>query len=452
MNPLAELARKLFFSRLAVFFVAFSLSFAALLLTHSYIIGPVENHFNFGWETGRVAAHLAAGEGYVSPLPAPTGPTALVPPVYPLLMVAVFKLFGIYSAPSALVLLTLNCVFSGLTAVLLCELGGLVVNSVVGALAGWAWAFYPYAEQVNTRDIWETSLTTCLIVLLVLLAFRIGPKTSLLGWLGYGALCGFTTLSNTSGSIVSLILWAWLFWRLLRDKAEWFRPLALTAVGFILLLTPWWIRNYAAFGKFVPLRTNFWMEVWTGNCFNGVIPGHGQPSDYFDNFEYHSPVFWANDRIYPNSESPSAQRKQAADFARLGEIQYMALKRRETLACMASDPAEFAQLSARRVLFTWTSAFYLVPDIAAHYPLFMPVWIAGYTSLSLLAFFGLYLLFRRDPAAAMPFALLLLLFPGVYYLSHQTLRYRYPIDPEIILLAAITAYFALQKFRPAQPQ
>ena len=41
-----------------------------------------------------VAASLAAGHGFSSPYWIPTGPTALVPPVYPFLLTLVFRVFG----------------------------------------------------------------------------------------------------------------------------------------------------------------------------------------------------------------------------------------------------------------------------------------------------------------------------------------------------------------------
>ena len=47
----------------------------------------------------------------------PTGPTAWEPPLYPFLIASVFRMFGIYSRASALVLLSLNSIFSALTCI-----------------------------------------------------------------------------------------------------------------------------------------------------------------------------------------------------------------------------------------------------------------------------------------------------------------------------------------------
>ena len=58
-----------------IFWTAFLLRVAYITLGHTYRITPINNHFEFGWETGRVAASLASGHGYSSPFSGDTGPT-----------------------------------------------------------------------------------------------------------------------------------------------------------------------------------------------------------------------------------------------------------------------------------------------------------------------------------------------------------------------------------------
>ena len=95
--------------------VALALRLVVMGFTYRIQLDPAQDHWAFGWETGRVARSIATGQGFSSPYSEPTGPTALIPPVYTYLVAGVFKLFGIYTAASALVLLTLNNIFSSLT-------------------------------------------------------------------------------------------------------------------------------------------------------------------------------------------------------------------------------------------------------------------------------------------------------------------------------------------------
>ena len=90
-----------------------------MTLAHTYpAFARTEDHFQFGWEMGRVGRALATGYGFSDPFDGHTGPTAWNPPLYPLLIGAVFRIFGVYTQLSAWVILAinLNSVFSAATA------------------------------------------------------------------------------------------------------------------------------------------------------------------------------------------------------------------------------------------------------------------------------------------------------------------------------------------------
>src|SRR6266436_101770 len=65
----------------------------------------------FAQETGNIAYSLATGKGFSNPFRRETGPTAWLTPVYPLLVAATFKLFGIFTVPSFFFLVCLNILF-----------------------------------------------------------------------------------------------------------------------------------------------------------------------------------------------------------------------------------------------------------------------------------------------------------------------------------------------------
>src|SRR5580700_6192756 len=66
-------------------------------------LDPSREHMAFGWEVGRVAHSIATGHGFGNLFYGETGPTAMTAPLYPYLMAGVFRLFGVYSAHSAIV-------------------------------------------------------------------------------------------------------------------------------------------------------------------------------------------------------------------------------------------------------------------------------------------------------------------------------------------------------------
>lgn len=116
--------RSVFDRTMLAFWAAFLVRVAYLTLAHTYRTRPFPDHFEYGWEMGRIARSLATDHGYADPFDGHTGPTAWVAPLYPLLLAFVFKLTGIYTLTSAWILLTLNSLFSALTVFPIAAIGG----------------------------------------------------------------------------------------------------------------------------------------------------------------------------------------------------------------------------------------------------------------------------------------------------------------------------------------
>src|SRR3982074_2053627 len=144
-----------------------------ITLAHSYHVRLFQDHFQFGWEMGRIARALAAGYGYADPCMGHSGPTAWCPPIYPLLLAAIFKLFGVYTPLSAWVILTINSVFSAATAIAIYEIARRSFNPRVAFWSGWIWALYPAAMQYAVHWIWDMAITTCLFAWVILLALKV---------------------------------------------------------------------------------------------------------------------------------------------------------------------------------------------------------------------------------------------------------------------------------------
>src|ERR1041385_6914976 len=80
-----------------IFLAALLLRLLVITVGHTYRITPRRDHFQFGWEMGRIARSLAAGHGFANPTDLETGPTAWEAPLYPFLLAGVFKVSGIYT-------------------------------------------------------------------------------------------------------------------------------------------------------------------------------------------------------------------------------------------------------------------------------------------------------------------------------------------------------------------
>ncbi len=185
--------------------LAFLLRLAFIFVTGTYrLTDASDNYFGFGWEMGRVAWSLVQGHGFSSPLPLPTGPTAMVGPVYPLLIAIAFKLFGTYSVAAALAIRILQSCFASLTCFLIYLCGRDTVGDFAGKLAAVAWALFPLNIFFAVNRIWETTLTGLLAVLLFWVLLKARNTASFSGWILAGALLGFSALVNTSLVVLAI--------------------------------------------------------------------------------------------------------------------------------------------------------------------------------------------------------------------------------------------------------
>ena len=244
-----------------------------ITLAHTYRVRLAQDHFQFGWEMGRIARALATGYGYADPFVGHTGPTAWVPPLYPLMMAGIFKLFGVYTALSAWAILTINSIFSAAIALFVYEIAARCYNRRVAIWSGWLWALYPAALQYAVHWIWEMSLTAMLFTWVLVLALRMrsvgdtAPEKhaqSTGRWLLFGALWGLIALSNATLLLFLPVCGLWILMGA-RPLLPAVRSAALAGIVFLGFLGPWIGRNWEAFHVFIPIRGNLGAEMYAGS-------------------------------------------------------------------------------------------------------------------------------------------------------------------------------------------
>ena len=392
--------------------VALALRLVVMGFVYTDRLDPARDHWTFGWETGRVARSIATGQGFSSPYPEPTGPTNLIPPTYAYLVAGVFRLCGIYTRSSALVMLTLNSLFSSLTCLPVFFIARRVFGLQAAVRAGWIWAFFPWAVALPNANVWETTLTTLLLSLVVLATLYLERSTTLGAWLGYGALWGITALTNPAVLSTLPFLGAWVWLRHWRRGENCTRVAVAASLIFLVVISPWVWRCSLVYGRFVAFRGGIGLEVLVGNS-----------------SDTSSPANW--------SVLPGENAAELAKLVDLGEEAYMAEKQREARAEIARRPLRFAGLTVRRILNTWTCLWDFPPSLSLDETGLPNVLV--YSFVSLLAFAGIRraLEDRRDGAIAL--VIPLIFYPIVYYLTHSEIRYRHAIDPVIVVFMAYGA-------------
>jgi len=396
-----------------LFWAAFLVRVLYITLAHTYRVHSYDDHFPFGWEAGRIARSLVTGHGYSSPFRGNTGPTAWLPPLYPLLLAAIFKIFGIYTALSAWIALVVNSLFSAATAAAVWEIGRRCFSRANAVWAGWIWALYPAAMQYSVRWFWEMSLTTCLFAWVILLALRMrginrgstspgALPNQTAGWIVFGLLWGMIALSNSSLLLFLPVCGLWILAGTWKGPQSLRDPI-LAAIIFIACLAPWEMRNYAVFHRFIPIRGNLGVEEALGNG-----PGaRGLLMEY---------------------DHPSQSTDQLRLYAQMGEVRYAAMRGELARATIHADRGRFIANSLKRGYLFWAG----VPS-DVRWQLELPRLI-NFGFISLAGLLGLALALKEHIPGAWLFAWAFLLLPLPYYLVTVHARFRHPIEPLITVL------------------
>ncbi len=397
----------------ALFWLALFVRIAYMTLAHTWRVRPYGDHFQFGWEMARIARALVTGYGYADPFNGHTGPTAWVTPAYPLLIAGVFKLFGIYTAVSAWVLLAINCVLNAFIVRTTYEIAARCFNGSVARWSAWIWALYPAAMQYAVKWIWEMTLTAFLFSWVLVLALRMrrigeptGDGPTLRRWAIFGLLWGLIALANPEVCIMLPVTGMWV---LAGSGRAWPRRLpraALAAAVCLACIAPWSLRNQGVFHTFIPLRGNFGAELYLGNGPGAV----GLLMEY----------------NHPGESAP-----QLRLYREMGEVAYVRMRGDRAKTVIRSDWGRFFKLSAKRLYYFWFS----VPHPSDDAP-----WVEygrnlNYQFTSIAGLLGLFLALRRRVPAAGLFAWCFALLPLLYYFVTVHARFRHPFEPLIAILS-----------------
>jgi len=370
---------------------------------------PKEDHWTYAYEAGRIARSLATGHGFSSPLRLPSGPTTWLPPVYPLIFAGVFKVFGIYSTASALAMRVFDSVVSALTCIPICLIGRRFGDRM-GTWAAWAWAFFPHGVYSAAVVTWDSSLSAPILTCLVWLTLEVEKSRSLPAWVGYGALWGLGGLTNPTMLAALPFLLGWLWFRQASPRRLWILRPGTTILASLIVMAPWIVRNYLVFHQPFLLKSNFWLEFVIGN-------GEGQ---------------WS---YTITAMSPEHNPSELRDYVQIGEVEYMAQKRRAAMDFLLHHPALYAWLCVRRFSYVWTGFWSFKPKFLASNTDGGLRHIALTSAYTIPFLLGLWRAFRLKTRTTWLLAAVLFSVPFVTYLTHPFGYYRYIIDPEIVFLA-----------------
>jgi len=358
------------------------------------------------YEQGNVAQALLAGHGFGSPFLS-NQPSAIMPPVYPLIVAALFRIFGIHTPAAMIAVLSLNCMFSALSCIPVFLLARRSFGPRVAAWAGWGWAFSPYGVYFSAEWAWSTHLLLLCLCWLFYMAQIMESSPRLDLWAAFGLLAGFAGLTEPSVLVIIPFLMALAAWRLARAAKQWMMPGLVASLVMVAAISPWMVRNAVVFHRLIPMRDSMGLEMYLSN--NGYS------------------LHWRSGDHHPNHDP-----RELAEY-RAGELAYMDHKSTQAAAYVHAHPGWYAWMCARRAVYLWTGYWSFDPAYLVQEPL-DPANIPVATALSLLGLVGVIVAWRRRHIEAIRYAGVLFLYPLMYYFVHPEAYRMRPLDPFLVIL------------------
>jgi len=361
---------------------------------------------SFGFEMGQLGASLAAGKGFVSTWDGKS-PSALFPPLYPLVVASSFLIFGTYTKAAAVAVFLFQSTCSAIAGVLLAVLGSRLFNRRAGIIAGLGWALYPSSIFFSVNRIWYSEFVVMLTVGTMAIALVARDDPAIRWIILLGAVSGMIILTDSSMLLYLPLL---VIWTLVSEKLTVSKGVLLGVLWALIasvVVSPWLVRNWIVLGTPSLLKSNFGNELFAGNN-----PFSSGTNDATEN----AMAFKALDNELRQVEGQS-------------ELAYNRYLQRKALEWIHANPTSFLRLTVRRLGYFWLRSPRRGSLPSIHFLAYAPFLIAVIVGCRHLL---------PHWRSLTPVWLFLLVYPVPYYFTHVSVyRYRYPVEAAVLLLSVL---------------
>jgi hypothetical protein len=402
-------------------------------------------------EQGLNAARLVNGQGYTfefygyrvnNPL------QSFKPPLYTFFL----AFFLCCTDRPALALGVSQAFLSSLTCIFVYGIATTLSGKIVGLLSSVATAVYPVFVIQAARPF-SVTLHTLLLGALIFLALHVLQRSRFYNWAIIGILVGLLALGRPSmlGLLPGILLWVWLNRRAIEN---WHRAVPVIVLFTLLMILPWTIRNYHIHHQIVPISTHGGFTFWNGN--NPFTTGSafdvyvGEVKKYagipFDEQTDDSEI--VDLRPYPLPRGLETQLDTLTEVE-LDRALYLA-----GLQFIRENPRQWLELEGRKVISFWWFRLNMGKsraDLGEHGLVYDSRWITPYKVLyaGVLFFFlaGIVLSVSQWRVYSL-FYFLFGYLTAVYVGFEVITRYRWEIEPFMLILATTAALYIVQRALP----
>jgi 4-amino-4-deoxy-L-arabinose transferase-like glycosyltransferase len=258
-------------------------SFAGLLFLSALVIRIVclaatykgENGINYFEDVG-IAFNILEGRGYsldftrISPT-VQVRSTAAKPPIYPLLVVLVFSVFG---TAQFLALFIVHALLAASTCVLL-YLSLVRFSHYTAAITAGLFAVYPPFAYHSVTVAESTTLTLFVISTVYYALLKVHARPAPKRWISASALGGLLALTEPVTIPFILLAFTYIAYLAQSSLKDITLQLSVALFTFTMTIAPWTLRNYLTFNKVVFIKSSF------GSSLKDSLGGHVPKDTYF---------------------------------------------------------------------------------------------------------------------------------------------------------------------------
>lgn len=206
---------------------------------------PVDSDYEHRYSP--IARSLLLGHGFTLE----GRPTARSGPVYPIVIAGVRAVAGGGDTPVRLAVVTLDGIQCALLFLLAWSLFGPLTAWLagLGTVVCWPLVSLAWAATSNSVAIFFQS---CFLFALVTALHGTGGWR---WWTGAGVASGLTALTRAEALVVPLLVFPAVLLSARGERRRVIRGLAVAVSAFVLVLTPWTVRNHVRVGGFVPVQS-----------------------------------------------------------------------------------------------------------------------------------------------------------------------------------------------------
>lgn len=374
-------------------------------------------------EYDRLATDLSQGKGYRNE----KGElSAWRPPLYPVFLAAIYRAGGHDYRRVRIV----QAVLSAFTVWVIFLWARLLFGASAAHWAAGIASVYPafYAYYFSCSSFSAETLYAFLLIAAFYKYFCFAYSDKASDLILSGVSLGLAILTRPVPALLAAALPLVFFLAGYRPPRIWFPFIVFwAAVGLTLL--PWTYRNYRVFGEFVPVTTLGGANFYLGN--HEGADGMGGSRD--PSLDFYKEVY------YPQDAALDAAGKTETQKAK-----YFYGKGREFAV---SHPAEFMALLLRKM------ALYIDPRLVIGNRDERRIVVEpGYLAVLAGAIWGFFLTRRRgdDGRPMIVFLSIFLYFWGIHAVTVATGRFRFPVEPLLILMAAYALDASMKSVWQAQ--